>query len=184
MDSVNRLAEKLEPLIRDLDDDKEFLSNQKEELENVSRLLAYTKDNIDMVGVYADQELIVSNLSKINTDKDEYKASCYLLKSENENIKSLPQYKKAHDLISDIIEYFKLYKAELMVGIKNLEESCAKKEIEKKYYNILKEENPFNKDVDEFRELLDNHSVPNNDKIEILLYTINSNGKKYGIGNK
>ena len=179
--SVNKLIGILEPLIANLEERKEHLSERKEELENVSRLLAYTKDNIDMVGVYADQDLILNNLSKINTDKDEYKASCYLLKSENESIKNLPQYKEAYNLISDLIEFFKLYKAELIVETQDLEKNCQKKEIEKKYYDILKEPTPFIDDVREFRDVLDSHTLSNDDKINILIYAIKNNALKYEV---
>ena len=178
--SVNKLVEILEPLITDLEEEKKHLSNRKEELENVSRLLAYTKDDIDMVGVYADQNLILDNLSKINTDKDEYKASCYLLKSENENIKSLPQYKEAHNLISELIEYFKLYKAELIVETQELDKDCQNKEVEKKYYDLLREHTPYIDDVREFKDVLDNHSLSNEDKINILIYAIKNNAIKQG----
>ena len=180
-ESVNLLVGILEPLIRDLDEKKSVLNEKKELLENVTRLLAYTKDNIDMVGVYADQNLILDNLSKINTDKDEYKASCYLLKSENESIKNLPQYKKAYNLICDIIEYFKLYKSELIVETQNLEEKCSKKEIEKKYCDILKKDSPYIEDVQEFKNLLNSQIISDQDKIDILKYVINSNNLKYGI---
>ena len=179
--SVNKLIGILEPLIADLEERKDHLNERKEELENVSRLLAYTKDNIDMVGVYADQDLILNHLYKINTDKDEYKASCYLLKSENENIKNLPQYKEAYNLISDLIEFFKLYKAELIVETQDLEKNCQTKEIEKKYCDILKEKTPFIDDVHEFRGVLDNHSLSNDEKINILIYAIKNNAIKYGV---
>ena len=126
--SVRKLIELLEPLICDIDEEKKYFNEQKRELENVSRMLAYTKDNLDMVGIYADQDLILNSLSKINSSKEEYRASCYLLNSENENVKHLPQYEKAYELISDIIEYFKLYKAELIVEINDIEKKCYEKE--------------------------------------------------------
>ena len=71
--SVRRLLEQLEPMIFDLDTEKRALEGRKKELENVSRLLAYTKDNLDMVGIYADQDLIVNNLTKVNSNKEEYR---------------------------------------------------------------------------------------------------------------
>ena len=179
--SVNLLVGVLEPLIADLDEKKNILSEKKDILENVSRLLAYTKDNVDMLGTYDDQDLIINNLDKLNTDKDEYKASCYLLKSENDNIKNLPQYKKAYNLICDIIEYFKLYKSELSVETQDLEKNCAKKEMEKKYCDILKEDTPYIDDVEEFKGLLNDQTISNKDKIDILLYVINNNKIKYGI---
>lgn len=179
--SVNLLVGVLEPLIADLDEKKNVLNEKKDILENVSRLLAYTKDNVDMLGAYDDQELIINNLDKLNTDKDEYKASCYLLKSENDNIKNLPQYKKAYNLICDIIEYFKLYKSELNVETQDLEKKCLKKEMEKKYCDILKEDTPYVDDVEEFKNLLKEQAISNSDKINILLYVINNNKIKYGI---
>ncbi len=177
--SVRKLTMMLEPLVSDLDDQKRLLEERKEELENVSRLVAYTKDNVDMVSVYADQDLIMDNLFKIYCDKDEYKASCYLLQSEDENVKCLPQYEKAHDLVCDIVEFFKLYKAELGVETQDLKKSCEEKEIEKKYYDIFKSDEPHVEDVNEFKMMLDNHDMSNEDKIEILLYTIKSNLKNY-----
>ena len=127
--SVRKLVEMLEPLIFDIDDLKQYLSEREKELENVSRMLAYTKDNLDMVGIYADQDLIINSLPRISSSKEEYRASCYLLNSGNENVKSLPQYKKAHDLISDIIECFKLYKAELIVETGDIKKQVHEKEI-------------------------------------------------------
>lgn len=179
--SVNLLVGVLEPLIADLDEKKKLLAEKKVMLENVSRLLAYTKDSIDMLGFYSDQELIINNLEKINSDKDEYKASCYLLKSENSSIKNLPQYKKAYNLVSDIIEYFRLYKSELTVETQELEKKCNKKEIEKKYYDLLKQDAPYIDDVEEFKTLLNNQTIPNKNKIDVLLYVINKNKLKYGI---
>ena len=179
--SVNLLIGVLEPLIEDLDEKKSILSEKKEILDNVNRLLDYTMDNIDMIGSYTNQDIILENLEKINTDKDEYKASCYLLKSENSNIRNLPQYKKAYNLICDVIEYFKSYKSELIVETEELEKKCNIKEIEKKYCDILKEDNPYIEDVEEFRNLLDSQSIPNENKIDVLLYVINSNKLKYGI---
>ncbi len=181
---VQKLVRILEPLIIDLDEKKKYLEERKDELESVSRLLAYTKDNLEMVGVYADQEIITSNLQNIGCDMEEYKASCYLLKSEDDRVKSLPQYEKAHDLISDIIEYFKLHKAELMVEIQELKDSCQRKELEKKYCEILSNEDPFVENVDEFKTILNGYDLVSEDKIDILSSIITSNMKAYEKRNK
>lgn len=177
--SVKRLTMMLEPLIFDLEDQKRYLEEKKEELENVSRLVAYTKDNVDMVSVYADQDLITDNLEKIHCDKNDYKACCYLLQSEDESVKRLPQYEEAHNLVIDIVEYFKLYKAELMVETQEIKTRCEEKEIEKKYYNILKNKYPYIEDISEFKNLLDTHDITDEDKINILMYVIKNNLRKY-----
>ena len=177
--SVRKLIDLLEPLILDLESEKKNLETSKEVLENVSRFLAYTKDNLDMVGIYADQDLIIDNLYRVNSNKDDYRASCYLLNTENESIKKLPQYEEAYNLISDIIECFKLYKAELTVEIQELEKIYQKKETEKKYYNIFSNNNLFVEDVSEFNSFLDEHELSSEDKINILIYTLNNNYSKY-----
>lgn len=177
--SIRKLINLLEPLIYDLDNEKKNLEDRKKELENISRLLAYTKDNLDMVGIYADQDLIIDNLYRVNSNKDDYRASCYLLNSENENIKQLPQYEKAYNLISDIIECFKLYKAELIVEIQDLEKTYRQKELEKKYYNIFSSSNFYIDDVAEFNSFIDEHELSEEDKINILLYALKNNYTKY-----
>ena len=181
--SVQKLVQILEPLVLDLEEKKKYLENQKEDLESVSRLLAYTKDNIEMVGIYADQELITGNLDKIGCSKEDYKACCYLLKSDDAKVKSLPQYESSYNTISDIIEFFKLHKAELMVEIQELKDSLEKKEMEKKYYDILSSSSPLVEDVDEFKTILNGYDLTNEDKIEILTSVINSNISNYKIKN-
>lgn len=178
--SVKKLVDLLEPLISDLDEQKSELEEQKSELENVSRMLAYTKDNYDMVSIYADQDLILNCLPKINSDKEAYRASCYLLNSENEDVKKLPQYKQAYNLISDIVEYFKLYKAELIVATGDLEKTCHEKELAKKYYNIFADPaDLFVPDVKEFNTFLEHQKLSEEDIINILMFVLKSNIVKY-----
>lgn len=181
--SVKKIVDLLQPLIKDLDDCKKTLSDRKDELEKVSRLIAYTKDNIQMVGIYADQDLIVNNLDKVRYNKDDYKASCYLLKSENDVIKALPQYEKAYNIINDIIEYFKLYKAELIVEIQELNGICSKKDIEKKYYDLLSCPNPLVEDAKEFVEFMREHSISDDEIIDILYTIIRDNNINYELKN-
>ena len=181
--SVRDLVSMLEPLVENLEDNKKMLEVQKKELESVSRFIAYTKDNIEMVGIYADQDLIVNSLDGLNIDKDDYKACCYLLKSENSNIKSLPQYVQAHNLISDIIEYFKLHKAELVIEIQELSNTCERQENEKKYYDILSCPNPLIENIKEFVEFLKEHKLSEEKIINILYSTIHDNVVNYGLKN-
>lgn len=182
-DSIKNLVTILEPLVEDLEDDKKILSDRKMELENVSRLIAYTKDNIEMVGIYADQDLIINNLSNLKYSVEDYKASCYILKNESDSIKGLPQYEGAYNLISDIVEYFKLHKAELIVEIEELNSIIKKKEIEKKYYDILSCPNPLIENVKEFVEFLKEHGINDDEVINILYNTIHDNIINYGLKN-
>ena len=178
-DYVKKLTDELEPLIADLDEKREELNSKKEYCERVSRFLAYTNGDVNLVGIYADQELIFNNLEKVKSTKDTYKASCYLLKSSEDSIKNLPQYKEANDYILGLINYFKNDKSELLINIQNLEKICREKEIEKKYFDIFTSTEPLVDDILEFREFLDKHVVNDEDKVNILLYTINHNVMNY-----
>ena len=141
------------------------------------------EDNLDMVGIYADQDLITNNLFKVNSNIDDYRASCYLLNSENENVKQLPQYEKAHNLISDIVEYFKLYKAELIVETAEEEKQCREKEMDKKYYDIFSNSEPFVDDVEEFNTFVEKLDLSSEDIINLLVFTLENNVSRYIKGN-
>ena len=182
-DSIRNLVAILEPLVENLEEDKRILSDRKTELENVSRLIAYTKDNIEMVGIYADQDIIINNLDNLKISVDDYKAGCYLLKNESESVKELPQYTEAYNLISDIVEYFKLHKAELIVEINELTSSCERKEIEKKYYDLLSCPNPLIEDIKEFVDFLKKHDIKDEEIISILYNTIHDNIVNYSLKN-
>lgn len=176
---VRKFVNELEPLIADLDDKLMELRTKKEKHEDVSRLLAYVNGDVNLVGVYADQELILDNLDKINSNKDEYKASCYLLRGEDASVKSLPQYKNAVDYILKLIDYFKVSKNQLAGEIQSLEMVCNEKELEKKYFELLSTESPEIQDVLEFEEFLNKHVINDEEKIDLLIYTIKSNVLNY-----
>ena len=179
MEYVKGLTSRLEPLIIDLDDRLNELNLDRQELESVSRLLAYVNGDVNLVGIYADQNLILENLDKVGSNKEEYKACCYLLRSEDENVKSLPQYEQANLYVLNLINYFKLLKSELTVVIQDLEKVCQEKKLEKKYYEIFSNDNPFVYDVSEFKEFLKKHTMSDDEMINILIYTINSNILNY-----
>lgn len=177
---VSKLLDKLEPLVADLDEKTNELQSKKQKFENVSRLLAYVNGDVNLMGIYADQDLILDSLDKMNSTVDEYKASCYLLQSNDENVKQLPQYREANLFILSLINYFKMNKSELNSDIQKLEVICNEKNIEKKYYDLLNKDNPLISDIDEFTKFMNKHVDENSDKINLLLYVINSNLVNYG----
>ncbi len=178
-DSVKNLVTILKPLIEDLEEKKEILSSKKAEQEKVSRLLAYVKDNVEMVGIYADQDIITESLDKLKISVEDYKASCYLLKTDNESVKLLPQYEKACDLIYSIIDYFKLHKSELILEVTELEKECDKKELDKKYYDILSCPNPLIENTNEYIEIMKNHGLNEEEIINALYMQIHYNITNY-----
>ena len=60
---------------------------------------------------------------------------------------------------------------------------CEKKEIEKKYYDILSCPNPLIEDVKEFVDFLNNHGINSEELVNILYSTIHDNVVNYGLKN-
>jgi hypothetical protein len=178
-DFIKKITVQLEPLIADLPENKRILDLKKDMLENVSRFLAYVNGDVHLVGIYADQELISDSFEALNSNKEEYKASCYLLKSEDSNVKNLPQYKNAYDYIMRIINYFKEQKNSLSTEIDELNNVCKKQELEEKYYKILSSEYPLIENDEEFKEFLNNREIDNDDMINTLYYAIENNLMHY-----
>lgn len=176
---VKKLTTSLEPLIEDLDEKLTVLNEKKEKFESVSKFLSYVKDDVNLVGIYADQDLILEHLANVDSDKNEYVASCYLLKSEDESVKALPQYKKAYSFVENLINYFKDCKEKLNTEILELEDVCAEKKLDKKYYELFSKENPFVTDVSEFTSFLEKRALDDEQRINMLIYTINSNMLAY-----
>ena len=181
-DFVKRITIELEPLIADFPEKKRILESKKEELENTSRFLAYVNGDVHLVGIYANQDVIADSFDKVNMTKEEYKANCYLLESDDENVKILPQYKNAYEEIVRIIDYFKEQKSMLNIEINELIDICKRKEIEEKYYQLLSSESPYVENVEEFINFINEHHVSEEDKINLLVYIIDNNNERYKRG--
>ena len=175
---VNKLVGLLEPTILDLNDKLNELSNKSEYLKEVSEMLEKVDGDVKKVGSYENQDLILNNLNNINTNETEYKACCYLLNSNDEGVRSLPQYIESSNYIERLINFFKKRKEELELEISELDIICNNKKVNKKYLEIFKEEEVIY-DTSEFKEFLSMQELNDNDKIHILEYVIKNNVDGY-----
>ena len=178
-DYVKRLVKALEELISNLDEKLQELDQKKELFEKVSRFVAYIDGDVHLVGRYPDQELVDDYLEKMNYQQEDYKACCYLLKNDNDNVKNLPQYNMAVGYVMDIIEFYKKLKVDLIENIQILGEECQKKKIEKKYYDMFYQDKLFVSDISEYEQFLDEHTPNIRDKVNLLLFAIKKNVEKY-----
>lgn len=178
-DIVDRLLGLLKPTINDLDTKKEELLIKSKTLDEISEMLDYIKDDVTMMSKYKNQNLIIDNLDDIKSTEKEYKACCYLLDCEEQDIKSLPQYLEASNYIERFIHYFKKRKEELMLQVSELKDICDNKELNKKYYEILSNDNSMVNDVTEFRKFLDNQQLYDEEKVDLLVYILKKNVNSY-----
>ncbi len=178
-ESISKLTELLKPTIIDLDDGLNELSIKKNNLFEIGELIKEVGDDIKKIANYKNQNLIIDNLKNINTTEKEYKASCYLINSNDKNIQSLPQYIESSNYLERLINYFKKEYEELALDVSELEVVCNEKKLNKKYLEIFNLESPFVDDTDEFTEFLKEKELTNNDKINLLIYVIKNNIKGY-----
>ncbi len=176
---VERLIEKLRPTIVDLDDKIRELTVWQKEKKRIEEFLNYLENDISKIKDYSDQELILSNLLRIESNENEYNASCYLLTSGNENVKLLPQYQIAYQYILKIVHFFTKRNEELLIKTDDLTKICEDKKMNKKYFDIFDSVDPFVHDVDEFADFLRKQDLDNDTKRQILIYTIKKNVDKY-----
>jgi hypothetical protein len=78
-----------------------------------------------------------------------------------------------------LINYFKTKKNELTNIIQNLDNTCKEKSLDKKYYELFSKENPLVEDIGEFEQFLDKHVTSSDAKVNLLIYTIDSNILNY-----
>lgn len=178
-ESVGKLIELLKPTIIDLDDKLRELSTNKDILEEIGEMLKEVGNDPRKIGDYKNQDLIIDNLKCINTNEKEYKACCYLLSSNDKNIQLLPQYIESSNYIERLINYFRKKYEELALYASELEVECDEKRMNKKYYEIFGNDNSFVDDTEEFTKFLEDKELTNNDKIDLLVYTIKNNVTNY-----
>ncbi len=176
---VSKLIALLKPTITDLDERKEELSSKSETLDEVSKMLEEVNEDVKKVSKYKNQNLILDNLGMINTTEREYRACCYLLNCDEKNVCSLPQYIESVNYIERLINYFKKMKEELILEVSELKVVYTDKSLNKKYFEIFSTDNPFVYDAKEFRELLDKQMLTDEDKVNLLVYTIKNNINNY-----
>ena len=179
IDYVERLTSVLAPTIMDLDNKNVELKEKREKLESISHLLDYIKENEKLVSKYPNQDLIINNLKEIGYNEEDYHASCYLLDTDIESVKGLPQYEVSKEYLVGIVNYFKRQKEELTNNVNNLELECEEKKLNKKYYDIFNSDKPLINDVDEFNNFLDKQKVSKDDRVKILFYVIKNNVDEY-----
>lgn len=179
IDFVNKFIALLEPSIVDLDEKKEELSSKSETLNEVIKMLDMVDDNVKNVSKYENQDFILSKLSDINTTEREYRACCYLLNCEEKEVCSLPQYIESVNYMERLINYFKRAREKLALDVSELKVVYEDASLSKKYYEIFSSDNPYVANTKEFRELLDRQVLKDEEKINLLVYTIKNNVNNY-----
>ena len=179
IDCVNRLVVRLGNSFATLADKEKEYSSEKERLLKYEKLLDFVGYNADKLNKYEEQEIIYDAVKEINSTIKEYEAACYLLDSNDDGVLLLPQYRNARNYLETIINYLKITRDKINEVVKELEDSCVNMNLNKKYFMLLNEKNPFIEDIDEFIYLLDKENLTLDDKNKIIAFIIKSNVSNY-----
>lgn len=172
---LKRFLTCLEPIIIDLDSQKEELNNVKEELDNINDFLAYVSNDVKKIGKYLHQKLIHQNLTNMDSEVSEYEAMVYLIDTDNPSIQKLPQYQNALQYMEKVLQYFETLDTKLNDVYKELNDKCHYKSLAKKYYDLFHTDDLYIDDYNEFVNFFLTLEMDDFDKQKVLSYVIKKN---------
>lgn len=186
-DSFAKLLAYIEPKILDIQDKRKELLDLESSYKILKEIIDLGENSYHDIINFYDQNFIL-NCIKISNDTylnnlDLYKSSKYLLKSNNQDLLELPQYKEAinyiEKLFTYLIELYNLTKKKY----ENLKEELEQLEILNKYYLIFSKNNIIIDDIDEFLLFLQLVDISLKDKLNVLIQVVKFNVRTYTLTN-
>ena len=184
-DDLAKLLEVIEPKIRSIEEDRVEIKSLSEVAKTMDSLIEKATDSYKNIIDFEDQNFIIraikiGNFSE-NIDQmiDKYNSSKYLLKSDNQMLSELPQFKDAIDFVQYLYKYLYGLNEKIQKEYEDKVEILNVKEILNKYYNLLRKDKIFIKDIDEFLMFLDLVNISVESRKNILLLINKYNIKNY-----
>lgn len=167
-DIVIKYIELMKPYINDLAKREEELANKEELLNLLCRFFDYTNNDYLKILSFDNEDFIKEFINNNNYDYDKYKAYKYILESDIETLKYMPQYVEANNYLESI--YNDLLKNKEMISnqYNELDNSYHKCSLINKYYNMFINKEFVINDLDEIKELFSYFDLSLEEKNEIL----------------
>lgn len=186
-DSLVKLLAYIEPKILDIQDKRKELLDLESSYKVLKEIIDLGENSYQDIINFYDQNFILNCIKTSNdtylNNLDLYKSSKYLLKSNNQNLLELPQYKEAinyiEKLFTYLIELYNLTKKKY----EDLKEELEQLEILNKYYLIFSKNNIEINDIDEFLLFLQLVDIPLSDKLNVLIQVVKFNVRTYTLTN-
>ncbi len=186
-DSLVKLLAYIEPKILDIQDKRKELLDLESSYKVLKEIIDLGENSYQDIINFYDQNFILNCIKTSNdtylNNLDLYKSSKYLLKSNNQNLLELPQYKEAinyiEKLFTYLIELYNLTKKKY----DDLKEELEQLEILNKYYLIFSKNNIEINDIDEFLLFLQLVDIPLSDKLNVLIKVVKFNVRTYTLTN-
>lgn len=186
-DSLVKLLAYIEPKILDIQDKRKELLDLESSYKVLKEIIDLGENSYHDIINFYDQNFILNCIKTSNdtylNNLDLYKSSKYLLKSDNQDLLELPQYKEAinyiEKLFTYLIELYNLTKKKY----EDLKEKLEQLEILNKYYLIFSKNNIEINDIDEFLLFLQLVDISLNDKLNVLIQVVKFNVRTYTLTN-
>ena len=186
-DSLVKLLAYIEPKILDIQDKRKELLDLESSYKVLKEIIDLGENSYHDIINFYDQNFILNCIKTSNdtylNNLDLYKSSKYLLKSNNQDLLELPQYKEAINYIEKLFTYLiELYNL-TNKKYEDLIEKLEQLEILNKYYLIFSKNNIEINDIDEFLLFLQLVDISLNDKLNVLIQVVKFNVRTYTLTN-
>ena len=172
-DSLHKLLEYLEPKIENIQENRFEIKSLGNVYETIKEIVELGRKTPFEILDYYDQDFIIKAIKISNHDierrVERYKTSRYLLINKNQNIRELPQYKEALNYLESLFEYLSSLYLEIELDYETKKNKLKTQELLNKYYLLLKRNNIFIKETEEFIKFLDLCEISYDDKLNILM---------------
>lgn len=183
--SLAKLLAVLEPKIQNITENRVEKASLFDVSDTLNTLVELGRNSYKDILNYYDQEFIYRaiKIGKFEMDPDiiieKYNTSRYLLNINDSNLKDLPQFKDSVDFMNGLYKYLYGLNDKIKYEYECFSEMLDMKELYNKYYILLKKDNIFIKDIDEFLTFLDLMKLDIEDRLNILILVNKSNIKNY-----
>lgn len=182
-DSLHKLLEYLEPKIENIQENRFEIKSLGNVYETIKEIVELGRKSPFEILDYYDQDFIIKAIKISNHDierrVERYKTSRYLLINKNQNIRELPQYKEALNYLESLFEYLSSLYLEIELDYETKKNKLKTQELLNKYYLLLKRNNIFIKETEEFIKFLDLCEISYDDKLNVLIFINKCNIKNY-----
>ena len=178
-DIVNKMLNLMEPYVFNIEEINKVLK-QKEAYLNELTILNNEINDEALNLIYVDNlEFLLQIITEQGSNSDEYQAYKYVLNSNIKEVMALPQYNEALTYFENLYKYIKNRFTQMTDEYGRLLSDYERNMVINKYYLMMKENNVFILDSDEFINMLDVLELSINDKNLLLTYVLKENKKTY-----
>lgn len=179
---IDKLLSIMKPFVENIENDLISLNEKKDYLNEMNDIITNVDNDVLNILNISDNKIELY-LDNIESNKNEYLANKYILKSDLDEIKQMPQYIDAKKYLDKFYKSLLNNHEELEKEYEILKQEYENKELINKYYLMFSSGNIFIDDVDEVKSVFDILDISLEDRIETLIIILKKNNCSYQYNN-